>query len=83
MCWGCMHPSFPDPPASAFFSQVELTPTLLGLTVDNVGEAALAVTAGVLTVHAARRAIDRKKNETAGGDKKDAQAAGQTQEAEK
>jgi hydrogenase small subunit len=64
MCWGCMHPNFPDRPVSEFFSPVELTPTLLGLTVDNVGEVAAAGTAAVLAVHAIRRTVSKKKDET-------------------
>jgi hydrogenase small subunit len=62
MCWGCMHPSFPDPPTSGFYSPVELTPTLLGLTVDNVGEAAAAGTAAVLAAHAVRRSVGKRED---------------------
>ncbi len=60
MCWGCMHPNFPDPPAGGFFSAIEQTPTILGVTVDNVGEVAIAGGAGVLAVHALRRSLGKK-----------------------
>jgi hydrogenase small subunit len=63
MCWGCMHPSFPETPTSSFFAPVEQTPTLLGLTVDEVGEAVIAGTATILAVHGGRRAVTRKKEE--------------------
>jgi NiFe hydrogenase small subunit HydA len=79
MCWGCMHPSFPDPPTSGFYSPVELTPTLLGLTVDNVGEVAVAGTAAVLAVHAIRRSVGKKDE---GEGEKDPPRPEQTQEAE-
>lgn len=52
MCWGCMHPSFPDTPTSSFFKPVELTSSFLGLSVDNVGEIVAIGTAGVLGIHA-------------------------------
>ena len=61
MCYGCMHPSFPDPPTSGFFSPSEQVPTLLGLTVDNVAEVVIPGGAGVLAVHAARRSLSKKK----------------------
>lgn len=63
MCWGCMHPSFPDLPTSAFFAQVEQTPTLLGLTADTVGEATMGGVAAALAVHAAKRVATRKKED--------------------
>lgn len=63
MCWGCMQPSFPDPPTSEFFAPADQTPTMLGLTVDEVGEAALAGGAAVLAVHALRRTLGKKKEE--------------------
>ena len=64
MCWGCMHPNFPDPPTSGFFSPGDLTPTLLGLTVDNVGEVLVAGAAGALAVHGIRRTLVKEKHET-------------------
>ncbi len=63
MCWGCMHPSFPDPPTSAFFAPVEQTPTLFGLTADTVGEAVMGGAAAILTVHAVRRLATKKPEE--------------------
>jgi len=66
MCWGCMHPSFPETPTSSFFSPVEQTPKLLGLTADNVGEAVVGGVAAVLAVHGARRALTGKKEDEAG-----------------
>jgi len=64
MCWGCMHPNFPDPPTSAFYSPVADTPTILGVNVDEVGEVAIAGTAGILAGHAIRRSIGKKEGET-------------------
>jgi len=63
MCWGCMHPNFPDPPTSGFYSPVADTPTILGVNVDEVGEVAIAGTAGVLAVHAIRRSLGKKEVE--------------------
>ena len=63
MCWGCMHPNFPDPPTSGFYSPVADTPTILGVNVDEVGEVAIAGTAGILAVHAIRRSIGKKEGE--------------------
>lgn len=82
MCWGCMHPSFPDSPTSEFFTQTELTPTFLGLTVDNIGEAVLAGTAGVLAVHGIRRAVSKKKDKTEAVSEEDPLAPEQAQQAE-
>jgi len=64
MCWGCMHPNFPDPPTSEFFAQVADTPTILGVDVDEVGEVAIAGTAGILAVHALRRTLGKKEEES-------------------
>jgi hydrogenase small subunit len=66
MCWGCMHPSFPDPPTSSFYSPADLTPTLVGLTVDNVGEVVVAGAAGIVAVHAVKRALSKRKGEAEG-----------------
>ena len=63
MCWGCMHPNFPDAPTSEFFAPVERTPTMLGVNVDEVGEVAIAGAAGILAVHAIRRSIGKKEEE--------------------
>ena len=67
MCWGCMHPSFPDAPTSAFFAPVEQEATIVGVTADQVGELAIAGTAGVLAVHALKRSLS-KRGEKEGGD---------------
>ena len=64
MCWGCMHPNFPDPPTSSFYAPIADTPTILGVNVDEVGEVAIAGTAGILAVHAIRRSIGKKEGET-------------------
>jgi len=63
MCWGCMHPNFPDSPTSEFFAPVEQTPTMLGLNVNEVGEVAIAGAAGILAVHAVRRSLGNKEKE--------------------
>jgi hydrogenase small subunit len=60
MCWGCMHPSFPDPPTTSFFNQVELTPELLGLNVDAVGGLIGVGAAVVLAVHATKHEVSKK-----------------------
>jgi Ni,Fe-hydrogenase I small subunit len=56
-----MHPNFPDPPTSPFFSQVELTPSFLGLNVDTVGEAVGVGAAVVLGAHAVHHVMTSKK----------------------
>ena len=66
MCWGCMHPNFPDKPTSEFFSPSEVTPTLVGLTADIVGEVAVAGAAGILAVHAIKRTVSKKEGEHVG-----------------
>ena len=62
MCWGCMNENFPDPPSSPFFSEVELTPSFLGINAVEVALAAGGVAAGVIAVHAIAREVrgDRK-----------------------
>jgi NiFe hydrogenase small subunit HydA len=64
MCWGCMHPSFPDPPSSPFFSQVELVPAYFGLSVDTIAGVAAAGVALALGAHAVRHAMKRKREQT-------------------
>jgi NiFe hydrogenase small subunit HydA len=64
MCWGCMHPNFPDPPTSPFFTQVELVPAYLGLNVDTITEVAGAGVAVALGVHAVRHVLAKKPEET-------------------
>ena len=61
MCWGCMHPNFPDSPTSGFFAPVEQEPAIIGVTADEVGEVAIAATAGVLAVHAVKRSLGKKE----------------------
>ena len=63
MCWGCMHPSFPDSPTAEFFAPVERTPTMLGVNVDEVGAVAIAGAAGILAVHAIKRSVGKKATE--------------------
>ena len=60
MCWGCMHPNFPDSPTSGFFSPIEKEPTIIGVNVDEVGEVAIAGAAGILAVHAVKRSLGKK-----------------------
>jgi hydrogenase small subunit len=81
LCYGCMHPNFPDSPTSGFFTPSELTPTLLGLTVDNVGEVAIAGAAGVLAIHGVRRNVGKK--EGAGAEKQPKPNDDETKEATK
>jgi len=47
MCWGCMHPNFPDPPVSGFFEAVPHFPGVDVETLEVAGVAALAVGAGL------------------------------------
>ena len=47
MCWGCMHPSFPDPPTSGFFESLPHFPGVDIPTLEVAGAAALAVGAGL------------------------------------
>lgn len=61
MCWGCMHPNFPDSPTSEFFTPIEKEATILGVNVDEVGEVAIAGAAGILAVHGVRRGLGKKK----------------------
>ncbi len=65
MCWGCMNESFPDPPTSPFFDEIELTPAFFGVNVNDIAIGAAAATAGVIAVHAVARELrgDRKKED--------------------
>ncbi len=76
MCWGCMHPSFPDTPTSAFFAPVEQNPKMLGLSADTVGEAVVAGTAAILAVHAVRKLASGRREEGEGGEAPAAPAEG-------
>jgi Ni,Fe-hydrogenase I small subunit len=58
-----MHPNFPDPPTSPFFTQVELVPAYLGLNVDTIAGVAGVGVAVALGAHAVRRAM-KKRDET-------------------
>jgi Ni,Fe-hydrogenase I small subunit len=58
-----MHPNFPDPPTSPFFTQVELIPAYLGLNVDTIAGVAGAGVAVALGAHAVRRAMQKKKRD--------------------
>jgi hydrogenase small subunit len=70
MCWGCMHPNFPDSPTSPFFSQVELVPAFFGLNADTVAGAAgvgVAVALGAHAIHhvaAAKRKSEPQTSKT-------------------
>ena len=64
MCWGCMHPNFPDPPTSPFFTQVELVPAYFGLNVDTIAEVAGVGVAVGLGAHAIRHALTKKPDQT-------------------
>jgi len=61
MCWGCMHPNYPDPPTSPFFTQVELVPAFFGLNVDTVAGVTAAGVAVALTAHAVHHVRTKKK----------------------
>jgi len=47
MCWGCMHPSFPDAPTSGFFEALPHFPGVDIPTLEVAGAAALVVGAGL------------------------------------
>ncbi len=47
MCWGCMHPNFPDAPTSGFFEAVPHFPGVDLETLEVAGAAALVVGAGL------------------------------------
>jgi hydrogenase small subunit len=59
MCWGCMHPSFPDPPVSPFFQEIPGFPGINIPTLEVAGAAAAVVGVGV----AAGIALKSKKKE--------------------
>lgn len=64
MCWGCMHPNFPDLPTSPFFTQVELVPAYFGLNVDTIAEVAGVGVAVALGAHAVHHALAKKSDQT-------------------
>ena len=49
MCWGCMHPNFPDPPTSGFFEALPHFPGINIPTLEVVAAGA-AVVAGALAI---------------------------------
>ena len=61
MCWGCMHPSFPDSPSSPFFRPAATTPEFLGLSADNFAEILLVGGVAAIGVHAARHMLTNKE----------------------
>ena len=63
MCWGCMHPSFPDPPSSPFFEQVSLTPSFLGLTVDEYAELVALGSIIAVGAHLTRKVVTKEEEE--------------------
>jgi NiFe hydrogenase small subunit HydA len=63
MCWGCMHPNYPDPPTSPFFTQVELVPAFFGLNVDTIAGVSAAGVAVALTAHAVHHVRSKKKTD--------------------
>jgi NiFe hydrogenase small subunit HydA len=64
MCWGCMHPNFPDLPTSPFFTQVELVPAYFGLNVDTIAEVTGVGVAVALGAHAVHHALAKKSDQT-------------------
>jgi len=68
MCWGCMHPNFPDPPTSPFFQEIELVPSFFGVSTNDVAIGVVGGAAGVIAVHAITKTVrDRNKKEPEGG----------------
>ena len=59
MCWGCMHPSFPDPPTSGFFDAIPHAPGINLETLEIAGAAAAVVGVGLA---AGLTATSKKKN---------------------
>jgi hydrogenase small subunit len=53
MCWGCMHESFPDPPSSPFFKEVEAVPSILGVDANALGAVMAVGTAAAVGAHLA------------------------------
>lgn len=63
MCWGCMHPSFPDPPSSPFFLSVDDPRSFLGLTVDQYAEIVAGAAAIALAAHLTRKVVNSRSKE--------------------
>jgi len=70
-CRGCVDPSFPDPPSSPFFKEIEALPAPLGIDVNLVGQTIAAATAIGIGAHAARRFVFKGKQETTRGESKE------------
>jgi len=64
-CRACVDPSFPDPPSSPFFKEVEAVPFPLGIDATLVGEGVAVATAVGIGAHAVRRFVltGKKKRE--------------------
>jgi hydrogenase small subunit len=66
MCWGCMHPSFPDPPTSSFFQAVPHFPGVDISTLEVAGVAAAVVGVGLAVgLNAKSKKDDETKEEKA------------------
>jgi len=63
-CRGCADPSFPDPPTSPFFKEIEAVPAPLGIDVNMVGETIAAATAIGIGAHALRRFARKGRQKT-------------------
>ena len=59
MCWGCMNPSFPDPPTAPFFTEVDLVPSFLGLNANDIALAVGVGTAAVVGAHIIRKGVSK------------------------
>ena len=63
MCWGCMHPNFPDAPASPFFTEVDLVPSFFGLSASDIALGVGVGTAVVLGAHMLRKGLSRPERD--------------------
>jgi len=65
MCWGCMHPNFPDPPTSSFFESLPHFPYVDIPTLEVAGAAAVVVGAGLAIGLSSRskKKVEPQKNE--------------------
>jgi Ni,Fe-hydrogenase I small subunit len=52
-----MHPSFPDPPTSPFFQEIELVPAFFGINVNDIAIGAAVAAVGIIGVHAVTKEI--------------------------
>jgi len=69
MCWGCMHPNFPDAPVAPFFQEIPGFPGINITTLEVAGAAAVVVGAGLAigTVMKSKKGDSEKKEEPAKG----------------